>query len=427
MGPGVCAQSLLWSYRQTLESLVKKPVRPFCETTRRINMRTEISENRSNLRVVVVCLILIHGIERGCLRQDEHEYACHLAAEIRLGFSSLAGIIRATGAEGAYKLLARFPVHRRWQRQVGSSVGRRGRRRAVRYCRHLLGLYCRRKSKRRQIDERKKSEPSKRLTCEAHGNPPLRRGLQIDVQTSYTIPYMNSNYVLPVTIVVAGALIAGAVFWAGKSNTPGNGGNTQTPTVRPYAAGQDHLLGNPNAKVIVIEYADLECPFCKDFHTTMHQIMDFYGAEGQVAWVYRPFPLAQLHSKAPREAEAAECAAAQGGDAAFFRYIDRVYEVTPGSNGLDLNQLPVIAQELGLNVEAFNQCLSSGTFSKKVADSYQEALAAGGEGTPYVLITVGGQLVPGGNLSGAQAYSDMRAIIDAVLTQAGTPAAPAAQ
>src|SRR3989344_1383294 len=231
---------------------------------------------------------------------------------------------------------------------------------------------------------------------------------------------MKSQYVLPFTIVIAGGLIAGAVFLAGKrsSTTPTPNG---APTVRPVDS-SDHILGNPSAPIKIVEYADLECPFCKDFHITMHQIMDFYGANGQVAWVYRAFPLPPIHSQAPKEAEAGECAGAEGGNEAFFKFIDKIYEVTPGSNGLNLNQLPVIAGEVGLNVEQFNQCLNSGTYSKKVADSYQDAIAAGGQGTPYTLILINGELVEGGNLSGAQPYDSMRAIIDAVLGQ--LPGAP---
>ncbi|OGC78789.1 hypothetical protein A2852_00290 [Candidatus Adlerbacteria bacterium RIFCSPHIGHO2_01_FULL_54_23] len=229
---------------------------------------------------------------------------------------------------------------------------------------------------------------------------------------------MNQNYVLPVVIVVAGALIAGAVFWAGKSGTGGNtGGNPQS--VRAYTPGQDHILGNPNAAVKVVEYADLECSFCKDFHVTMHQIMDYYGDKGNVAWIFRHFPLTQIHSKAPQEAQASECAADQGGDAAFWRYIDKVYEVTPSNNGLDLNQLPVIAQEIGLDVGAFNECLQSGKFAQKVATEYQEAVAAGGQGTPYTFLTMGGESVV---LPGAQPYDSMRAAIDALLGNLSNPA-----
>lgn len=223
---------------------------------------------------------------------------------------------------------------------------------------------------------------------------------------------MRSNFVLPLTIVVAGALIAGAVFLVGRSGTMPNtnGGNSNA---RAYDPAIDHVLGNPQAQVKVVEYADLECPFCKTFHQTMHQIMDYYGTGGQVAWVYRNFPLGTIHSKAPKEAEAAECAAEQGGDVAFFKFIDRVYEVTPGNNGLDLASLPAIAGEVGLNVESFNACLGSGKYQRKVADSYSEAIKLGAQGTPFVLIMVGDESVV---LNGAQPYDSMRAAIDAVLS-----------
>jgi len=229
---------------------------------------------------------------------------------------------------------------------------------------------------------------------------------------------MKSQYVLPITIVVAGVLIAGAVFLVGKSGTAPNP-NTNPDgsfTARPYTPGVDHILGNPNAKVKVVEYADLECPYCKTFNTTMYQVMDYYGASGDVAWIYRHFPLTQIHSKAPTEAQAAECAADQGGDAAFYKYLDAVYEVTPGSNGLDLAELPKIAGQLGLNVATFNSCLSSGKFAQRVQDSYNEVIKLGAQGTPYTLIMVGTEAVA---LNGAQPYDSMRAAIDAVLGDLG--------
>lgn len=230
---------------------------------------------------------------------------------------------------------------------------------------------------------------------------------------------MNSNYALPITIVVAGLIIAGAVFWSGKSgtNTPADGQNPQN--VRAYTPGKDHILGNPDAPVKVIEYYDLECPHCKLFHATMHQIMEYYGPGGQVAWVPRAFPLAQIHSKAPKEAEAAECAAEQGGDTSYFAYVDKLFEVTPSDNGLDLAQLPVIAGQVGLNVESFTTCLNSGKYSKMITESYEEAIKAGGQGTPYTLIMVGGESVA---LSGSQPYASMRAAIDAVLAGINGPA-----
>ena len=230
---------------------------------------------------------------------------------------------------------------------------------------------------------------------------------------------MKSQYVLPITIVIAGLLIAGAVFLVGKSGTNPTPSGSKT-TARAYDPAKDHILGNPDAPIKVVEYADLECPHCKLFNTTMHQVMDYYGASGKVAWVYRPFPLASIHSKAPKEAEAAECAADQGGDTTFFKYIDRLYEVTPGNNGLDLSQLPVIAKDIGINVDTFNTCLSSGKYTKRVSDSYAEAIGLGAQGTPFTLVMVGTDSVV---LNGAQPYDSMRAAIDTVLS--GLPGATA--
>ena len=149
--------------------------------------------------------------------------------------------------------------------------------------------------------------------------------------------------------------------------------------------------------------------------------MAYYGASGKVAWVERPFPLSQIHSKAVQEAHAAECAAAQGGDTAYFAYTDKVFEITPSNNGLDLAELPKIAQEIGLNITAFNTCMSEGKYNDKISASYNEAIAAGGQGTPYTFIMVGTETVV---LNGAQPYDSMRAAIDSVLGDLGTPVTP---
>ncbi len=96
----------------------------------------------------------------------------------------------------------------------------------------------------------------------------------------------------------------------------------------------DHIQGDINAPVKVVEYSDLECPFCKRFHTTMQQVMKEYGKD-KVAWVFRQFPLSQLHSKSPKEAEATECVAELGGNDAFWKFVDLINEVTPSNNALD--------------------------------------------------------------------------------------------
>jgi protein-disulfide isomerase len=226
---------------------------------------------------------------------------------------------------------------------------------------------------------------------------------------------MKSQYILPVAIVIFGLIVAGALFLVGHKPATDTGGDNKQAVAAVTDA--DHIFGNPNAAVKIVEYADLECPYCKQFHETMHQVMDFYGPSGNVAWVYRPFPLAQIHSKAPVEAQAAECAAEQGGSDAFFKYIDRVYEVTPSENGLDLNQLPVIAEGVGLDRKAFESCLASNKYAKKIQDAYAQALREGATGTPHIILMANNSSV--GTLDGNQPYASMRSAVDEILSSLG--------
>lgn len=225
---------------------------------------------------------------------------------------------------------------------------------------------------------------------------------------------MKSQYSLPIAILAVGALIAGGIFLVsqGKPSQP----QGTVADARPVDQ-TDHIIGNPDAPLKIVEYADLECPYCKVFHETMQQVMDYYGPSGKVAWVFRNFPLGQIHSKAPTEAAAAECAFDQGGNDAFFRYIKRLFEITPSQNGLDLAKLPQIASEVGLDANKLSQCLSANTNQAKVQAQYNEAIAAGLQGTPAVVfMTSEGAVL---SLNGAQPYASMRAAIDEILAQLG--------
>ncbi len=92
----------------------------------------------------------------------------------------------------------------------------------------------------------------------------------------------------------------------------------------PPITAADHLTGNPDAPIKILEYSDLECPFCKQFHETMIEIMTEYGPTGKVAWAYRHFPLS-IHPQAIPDAEAAECIGALNGEAAFWDFITQVF------------------------------------------------------------------------------------------------------
>ena len=155
----------------------------------------------------------------------------------------------------------------------------------------------------------------------------------------------------------------------------------------------DHIRGEKVAKVIIVEYSDTECPFCKNFHNIMIDVLDKY--DGKVAWVYRHFPLDSLHSKARIEAEATECVASLSGNDAFWKYLDMIFEATPSNNGLDEALLPIFAERIGVNVDNFNKCLANGEFKEKVQNDLDNGIKAGATGTPYsVIITKDGAQIP---------------------------------
>jgi protein-disulfide isomerase len=207
------------------------------------------------------------------------------------------------------------------------------------------------------------------------------------------------DYLLPGSIVLAALLVVGAIVYsAGKSsgnqaaNLPSAAPTGDFTKVLPISAA-DHVVGNSNAPVKVIEFADLECPFCKDFHQVMQQIADQYATS--VAWVFRNFPLPQLHPKAPHEAQASECAAKLGGNDAYWKYIDTIYSITPSNNGLDPAELPKVAGQIGLDVNAFNACLNSTYGQDIITAQSQEAVADGAVGTPYSIVILNQPLSQG--------------------------------
>ncbi len=203
---------------------------------------------------------------------------------------------------------------------------------------------------------------------------------------------MKNNLSIPIAIVFAGVIIAGALFYGKKddSQSPKIGNqNQKTDNVQAGPSPvtkDDHILGNPDANLTMIEFSDTECPYCKRFHGTMKKIMEEYGKDGKVNWVYRHFPLDSLHSKSRKEAEATECATELGGNDKFWEYTNRIYEITPSNNGLNPKELPIIAEYVGLDKTAFEKCLASGKYAAKVEKDYQDGIRAGVRGTPHTTI-----------------------------------------
>ncbi len=167
---------------------------------------------------------------------------------------------------------------------------------------------------------------------------------------------------------------------------------------------EEHVLGDlTTAKVVIVEYSDTECPFCKRFHETMHTVLS--DSNGKVAWVYRHFPIEQLHSKAPREALATECAWEQGGNETFWAYTDEIYNQTGSNDTLPEIALTNIASDLNLDINKFQNCLKTEGYKEKVDAQILSGQNLGVEGTPSSFVLVNGLVVD--TIKGALPYASV--------------------
>ncbi|MDZ4231730.1 MAG: DsbA family protein, partial [Candidatus Pacearchaeota archaeon] len=144
---------------------------------------------------------------------------------------------------------------------------------------------------------------------------------------------VDPEFYTPIAVIVGSLIISLSIFLAGGVGTTiapavvdtGTGSLLPSGTkVSLEVTDQDHIRGNSSAEVTIIEYSDLECPFCKQFHPTMQQVLSEYG--DKVRWVYRHFPLDQIHPQARPGAEASECVAEQKGDEGFWTFADYVFD-----------------------------------------------------------------------------------------------------
>lgn len=220
-----------------------------------------------------------------------------------------------------------------------------------------------------------------------------------------------------VQILERGGLSAASPSLVGQPSAAGSAAQAVLPPTQdakevPKITKDDHVRGDRNAKIALVEYSDMECPFCKRFHPTAQQVLDVY--KGKVMWVYRHYPLA-FHANAQKEAEAAECANELGGNDAFWKYLDAVYDrTTANGTGFALDKLVPLAVEIGLNEAKFKSCLDSGKYAAHVKEDMNGGSKAGVTGTPgnILLDTKTGKtsLIPG-----AVPFETMKAAIDEML------------
>ncbi len=222
----------------------------------------------------------------------------------------------------------------------------------------------------------------------------------------------DTNYTVPIAIIVGGLIVALAIYFAiaARPSIGAVAGNGNPSLIRPVDS-TDHILGNPTAPIIIVEYSDFDCTFCKTFDTTLHEIIANAGATGKVAWVFRHFPLTEIHPDALKKAMAAECAAQAGGNDAFWKFASALFAHQPA----DTTKLGEYAKTAGVPSDAFTACYTNAvtTVEARVKADRENALAIGARGTPYSVILVAGKAPV--VMDGAYSYDAVKLLIDQAL------------
>ena len=177
----------------------------------------------------------------------------------------------------------------------------------------------------------------------------------------------------------------------------------------------DPVMGDKDAKVTVVEFADYQCPYCGYSYQQIYpSLVAEYVKTGKVKYVFHDFPLEQIHSNAFNASQAARCAGDQD------KYWEMHNKLFQNQKSLDAKGLSDSAQAVGLDATKFQQCLASGKYQAKIRSSVEAATTIGVRGTPTFLLGLSG---PNGTtfkatrrVGGAMSYASLKAAIDALLS-----------
>lgn len=148
--------------------------------------------------------------------------------------------------------------------------------------------------------------------------------------------------------------------------------------LKPAVSAADHYQGAKDAKVVLVEYGDYQCPHCGHAYPIIKSVQKKMGHK--LKFVFRNFPLSEAHPNAVHAAIAAEAASAQG---KFWEMHDMIYE---NQNNLDDNHLLAFATKIGLNVKQFEADFDSSNCQKKVEADFESGVRSGVNGTPGFFI-----------------------------------------
>jgi protein-disulfide isomerase len=181
-----------------------------------------------------------------------------------------------------------------------------------------------------------------------------------------------------ITIIILLVGLSALVFMASQGDPSANLSDQERADILSVKE-DDHVQGNPEADVVLVEYADLECPACAAFHPAVKEVANQYGDE--VAVVYRHFPLVSIHNNARTAGWAAEAAANQG---QFDEMVDILYTRQSEWSGKVANVALFVsyAEEIGLDMEQYREEVTSDEVKERVASDLDESRMLGLNSTP---------------------------------------------
>ncbi|AZA54622.1 DsbA family protein [Chryseobacterium sp. G0201] len=149
-------------------------------------------------------------------------------------------------------------------------------------------------------------------------------------------------------------------------------------SLKPSVSNTDHTQGNQDADLVIVEYGDYQCPYCGAAYPVLKELMSQFG--NQIKFVFRNFPLSEMHQYARPAALAAEAANLQG---KFWEMHDAIYE---NQEYLNENFLLELAQKLHLNINQFKTDLEKPELAEKIDADFESGIISGVNGTPSFFV-----------------------------------------
>lgn len=220
------------------------------------------------------------------------------------------------------------------------------------------------------------------------------------------------------------AIIVGALILGGSHLAYGfiiqNGSPSAVALFKGRAIDDsDFVTGNVKSKVLLVEYSDTECPFCAQLHPTIKKIQDEYASK--VAFVYRYFPLTQIHPNAFEESRAIHCVGKVAGALKRQNYIDEMfnYKLSKQNMVLPVGKKESFAVNVGADPTLFTACMQSNESKDVIDASLSDVMAAGVQGTPatFVLLKTRNGYEVISAIDGARPYEYIKAAVDDALAR----------